>query len=252
MNPLRRESMLERMNGEVLARVGVTGGRVADLGCGLGATARFAARASAGLSITGITIVPWQIREAERMTREAGLADRVQFRCTDYTASGMPDASFDGAYALESACHASGRDKADFLVEAYRLLKPGGRLVVFDGMLKRAPRSAFLKWCLRGCHRRWALETFAVKDAFLERMVATGFEITDVEDLSWRVAPSALHIPVVTARFLAHMAVERVRHGKRAALSKERWGNALAPTLGLILGMSRHLFGYYAVTAVKR
>ena len=46
-----------------------------------------------------------------------------------------PSASYDGVYALESSCHAHGADKGALLAEAYRLLRPGGRLVVADGFL---------------------------------------------------------------------------------------------------------------------
>src|ERR1700722_307237 len=48
VNPLRRETMLEQMNAEVLARLklgGIGEPRLLDLGCGLGATLRsFAGR----------------------------------------------------------------------------------------------------------------------------------------------------------------------------------------------------------------
>lgn len=107
MNPFRREPMLERMNAETLTRLALPAeAHVADLGCGLGATARSLARRHPGARVTGFTIVPWQVENGDRLSRERGLDDRVTLVLSDYAATSLPTASVDGAYAVESACYA--------------------------------------------------------------------------------------------------------------------------------------------------
>jgi hypothetical protein len=74
-----------------------------------------------------------------------------------------------------------------------------------------------------------------------------GFEDIRVEDISWRIAPSVLYVPLVTAGFLWNEIV-----GKRSRLTRQRWENALAPLLGLAVGAARAAFGYYLISARKR
>ena len=137
-NPLHRESMLEQMNAEVLARLNlndIAEPRLLDLGCGLGATLRSFARRLPHARLLGLTRVPWQVEHAHALNDAAGCGERVRVIEGDYEDTILPRSSYDGAYALESSCHAHGADKGALLTEAHRLLRPGGRLVVADGFL---------------------------------------------------------------------------------------------------------------------
>ena len=92
---------------------------------------------------------------------------RVTCFLADYRALPFPDESFDGAYAIESSCYAAGADKADFLREALRVLKPGARLVVADAFLKRpGPLGGGLQRCYEAMCRFWRLEACAEIGAF--------------------------------------------------------------------------------------
>src|SRR5579863_750901 len=69
-NPLHRESMLEQMNAEVLARLhldDIAEPRLLDLGCGLGATLRSFARRLPHARLLGLTRVPWQVEQARAL-----------------------------------------------------------------------------------------------------------------------------------------------------------------------------------------
>jgi ubiquinone/menaquinone biosynthesis C-methylase UbiE len=250
MNPAKREEMLNEMTRQVLSRLEIGGERphrLLDVGCGLGASTRLAARERPGARIDGITLVPWQVAEARRLTAEQGLSGRAEFFQDDYTAAPFPAASYDGVFAIESACHASGWDKAAFVSEAARLLKPGGRLVVADGFLKgTAPMNPLLGWCYRRVCANWALETFAELRAFRGCLERHGFSAVRVEDASWRIAPSVLHVPWVTARFLARQLVE-----SRLRLTRARWGHVLACVLSPVVGMARTRFAYCLVSATR-
>src|ERR1700689_4474531 len=80
-NPLDRESMLEQMNAEVLARLhldDVAEPRLLDLGCGLGATLRSFAHRLPRAHLLGLTRVPWQVEQAHALNEAAGWGERVR------------------------------------------------------------------------------------------------------------------------------------------------------------------------------
>lgn len=248
LDPLALEPMLAEMTRQVVARLQLSprrSSRLLDMGCGLGASVRLAATEIPAWRIDGITMVPQQIAEARRLTACAGLEDRVRFLEADYTATPLPDAFYDGIYAIESACHAAGRAKENFVREAARLVAPGGRLVVADGFLKGdRPLAPPLAWCCDRVAANWALETFAEIGCFTDCLARHGFADVRVEDASWRIAPSVMHIPRVTVGFLW-----RQLRATRLLMSRVRWGHIVACLLAPVLGAAQWRFGYYLVTA---
>lgn len=110
------------------------GSEVLDIGCGIGAPAcRIAAET--GARVTGITTSPVGLAAARKRAADAGLSNRTKFELRDGMDNGFPDASFDRAWALESS-HLM-RDRDRLISECARVLRPGGRLVLCDIILKR-------------------------------------------------------------------------------------------------------------------
>lgn len=250
-NPLRREAMLEQMNAEVLARLsldGIAEPRLLDLGCGLGATLRSFARRVPHASLLGLTKVPWQVEQARALKEAAGCGERVRVIQGDYEDTILPRSSFDGVYALESSCHARGGDKGALLAEAYRLLRPGGRLVVADGFLASGRfASALQQRIYRKLCDCWVIEELAQLDRFIARLKQLGFMDTVVERLQMRVALSVAHIPWVTMKFLLTDALL----GKRK-MTRARWNNVLAPVLLPLVSAPLGPMTYCMITTTKR
>jgi cyclopropane fatty-acyl-phospholipid synthase-like methyltransferase len=250
-NPLNREAMLEQMNAEVLMRLHVdkiAEPRLLDLGCGLGATLRSFARRLPGAKLTGMTRVPWQVERAHALNDAAGCGERICVVEGDYEdASLLPSSGYDGVYALESSCHAHGADKSLLLKEAYRLLRPGGRLVVSDGFLgARGFINEFQKQIYRKLCECWVIEELAQLDRFTSRMKQLGFCDIRVEHLQTRVAPSVAHVPWVTLKFL----LTNVMFGKRE-MTRARWNNVLAPVLLPLVSAPLGPMTYCMITASK-
>ncbi|CAN7558446.1 methyltransferase domain-containing protein [Variovorax sp. LjRoot84] len=247
LNPLRREGMLVEMNRAVGRALQLDAARpacVVDLGCGAGATARTLAMEHPKLYAVTVTNVAVQNTIAARLDAGAGVADRVAHVEADYTRTGLPTAQADGAWAVESACYASGATKADFVAEAARLLKPGARLVVIDGFLLRRQPGRIAGWLHRLWADSWAVPTLATRDDFAATLQSHGFAQVEVKSLRWRVAPSALHIPVLATRFtLAELWKARGR------LSPWRRKHIVASYCALALGLFWRDFDYCMVTA---
>jgi tocopherol O-methyltransferase len=112
------------------------GQRVIDAGCGVGGSSMWLAE-SRGVSVVGVNVVADHVERARRYAAERALSDRVSFEVADYTATGLPDASFDVAWLVESACHAP--SKAALTTEMARVVAPGGRLVMAEYVLQPDP-----------------------------------------------------------------------------------------------------------------
>ena len=104
-----REAMLEDMNARVFERLAVEdrpGASVVDLGCGTGATMRHGATRTSHTRFTGVTLSPEHVRRARAMNPLDSGSNRLEVACADFTATALGTAAFDGACAVESACHA--------------------------------------------------------------------------------------------------------------------------------------------------
>lgn len=105
-----------------------------DIGCGTGAPARRLAREH-GIRVTGITTSVVGVATAREHAAAEGLADLLTFEERDGMDTGLPDASFDRIWALESS-HLM-RDRERLIAECARVLRPEGLLVLCDIVLVR-------------------------------------------------------------------------------------------------------------------
>lgn len=103
--------------------------RVLDLGCGLGGPARRLAKVFA-CRVTGLDLTPEYVEVATQLAERTGLKGRVGFVQGDACETSFQDASFDVVWSQHAAMNIP--DKAKLYGEAARVLKPGGRLVLYD------------------------------------------------------------------------------------------------------------------------
>jgi MPBQ/MSBQ methyltransferase len=249
-NPMALEAMLEELSRQVFTRLDLAAGmKVLDLGCGLGAPAR-TLTAEHAVAVTAVTIVDWQIAKARALS-DAATAEqrgRVEWVLGDFTGLDLPGGAYQAAFSIEASCHAPGASKEPFLRECARLLQPGARLVIADGFMKRS--AGLPRWyaaLLGYMTRSWAVECFADLDAFCTALERCDFELLAAEDISWRIAPSVMHVPRVTLAFLARELLVR-----RSRLTNVRWAHVLACLIAPWIGVGRPYFGYYLITARKR
>lgn len=106
-----------------------TGANLLDLGCGLGGPARFLA-ATYGCHVVGIDLSQPFVEAARVLTERTGLEDRVAFRRADALNLPFADACFSRAWTQHVAMNIA--DRAGFYAAIHRVLKPGGRLAIYD------------------------------------------------------------------------------------------------------------------------
>jgi len=119
--------------------------KILDAGCGMGGPAVWIAK-NIKAQVIGINISSVQLKIARKLAIEQGVNNLVTFKKMDYCSTNIPDQSFDVVWALDSVCHAE--NKQAFINEAFRLLKPQGRLIVCDGFLSK-PRAEFKPFTLK-------------------------------------------------------------------------------------------------------
>jgi len=123
-----RDHALKR---RVLERAAIVGGEdVLDVGCGTGTLAVSAARTARGVNVTGLDADSSILTRARRKAAAAGL--EIGFDEGRSTALPYAEASFDLVLSTLFFHHLSDDAKRRTAAELFRVLRPGGRVVVGD------------------------------------------------------------------------------------------------------------------------
>jgi len=145
-----------------------------DVGFGTGAQDLFFANRS-GVAIRGVNQSASQAALARERIAAAGLSERVDLRRGEATRLEFPDAHFDVVLCIEAAFHFDTR--ASFFAEAYRVLRPGGRLVLTDILPAARPHwSHGLFWHLFDRLFFVPRENRVSLETYREQLKACGFD----------------------------------------------------------------------------
>jgi SAM-dependent methyltransferase len=149
---------------------------------------RFAPRRIIGLNVT-----PSQVRMARHRVHRRGLTERIDLKLGSATAMPLPDQCCDVVTAVECAFHFDTRER--FVAEAFRVLRPGGRLVLAD-LIRAEPAADPLSRRLQAFNWRQASRVLAIPtanadriDSYAAKLRAAGFAAVDVRSIRDDVFP---------------------------------------------------------------
>jgi sarcosine/dimethylglycine N-methyltransferase len=153
------------------------GSQVADFCAGLAGPARYLAH-KYGAIVTCIELNPHRAPGAADLTRRVGLARRVRIVRGDVMRVPVASDTMDAVISQEAMLHVP--DKRAALSEAYRVLKPGGRLAFTDWAEHRRLEAADARSMWRGIAAQ-SVQSFTTYPQMLREI---GFRNVEAEDLT--------------------------------------------------------------------
>jgi SAM-dependent methyltransferase len=96
-----------------------------DLACGAGGPGLWIAQ-QYGASVIGVDPSSAGLAQARHRSEQAGLSDRSLYRSGTFASTGLASGAADGALSVDAIQYAP--NKTEVMREAYRILRPAGRL----------------------------------------------------------------------------------------------------------------------------
>jgi len=118
--------------------------RVVDVGCGPGNSALHFLERRPDLRVIGLDFSAGMMQIARQAARAANQTDRADWMQADATRLPLPDSSVDAITGHSVFYMLS--DRAAFLREAMRVLRPGGRLILLDPASRSYLQVIFTHW----------------------------------------------------------------------------------------------------------
>ncbi|VBB45822.1 Methyltransferase, UbiE/COQ5 family protein [uncultured Paludibacter sp.] len=196
--------------------------KVLELASGNGFNSSYLAKKNPNFYFTGIDLTDKQVALAKKRARRL---KNLNFQQGDFHCPEFENATFDYVFQLESVCYA--QDPAKVLAEMYRILKPGGKFIMFEGYRaadfdKQDPK---IRLAAQLAEKAMAIKEFLPIDTWLKLAEDTGFKIVESSDISPAIMPTLGRLQKLARGFYKYNSLNRLF---RAILPKAMLVNSVA------------------------
>ncbi|PIN89118.1 hypothetical protein COU60_04600 [Candidatus Pacearchaeota archaeon CG10_big_fil_rev_8_21_14_0_10_34_76] len=161
--------------------------KILELASGRGGNSAYLAKINPLSTFEGIDITPVHINLSKK--RFSHLKNCSYSLGDFHNLKKYSKNSFDIIFIIEALCHTQNRKKV--LCEAYRILKPKGLMIIFDGYLDSSKiTSKNIRLSYKLIARGTALEKFSSYEEIINASKKSGFKIKENKDLSPRILPT--------------------------------------------------------------
>jgi SAM-dependent methyltransferase len=189
----------------------------------------------------GIDVTPVHVMIAQRKAVKLGLTN-AQFEQGDFHALRFNDQQFDCAFEIESLCHAI--DLQSALDNIHRVLKSGADFILFDCFKKRysdlTPDETVATQLIE---KSMSVLRFPPLDEFLTIAESVGFQVIELEDISYATMPNLVRFENMARWILQFSTVGRLL---KWLLPEHFTQNAIAGLL-MPIASQENILGYYRI-----
>jgi len=215
---------------------------VLELACGKGANLNWLAKEHPKVGFTGIDLPGGQISEAFKINASIENIKTVEGDYHNLTV--LPENSFDVVFVIEALCHSN--HKNIVAKQVFRILKPGGYFIVFDGYLSDdSVSNETVNEAVDLTQKSMAVDHFEKYKNVKSQMLSSGFILVEERDYSTQIIPTLRRFEKLARLFFFFITLGKAI---KKIVSEEFAKNAIAgylmPDL-LNLGVAKYYLSVY-------
>jgi SAM-dependent methyltransferase len=153
---------------EMLKNANLSGCKVLDIGCGLGAIDVLLVEKHGAAEVIGIDVEKPLLDKAIQLARDEGLSSKIEFQLVEPGPLPFPSESFDIVFSKDALIHIP--DKAKLYSDIYRALRPGGMFVASDWYKADGPCAELANFLINDLGLSIGLETLEETSKLLSRI----------------------------------------------------------------------------------
>lgn len=159
-----------------------------DLGCGVGGSCFHLANTFINSMVYGVNLSKTQLQFANNKKDQKKLTPQIQFLEKDFSETGLQAEMSDVVIGIESICHAI--NKKQVFAEAYRILKKGGKFILFDYFESSAVNNKEEEKLLNEFRSGWAVNQYLTNE--VEVLSDVGFSSVESKVITDKIVPGMI------------------------------------------------------------